>query len=509
MSLTDKRAAGILLAVSSLPSPYGIGTFGETARNWVRFLKDAGQKYWQILPLGPTGWGDSPYQSFSAFAISPYYIDIEYLCDDGYLPRMGNMHTEHAQDNHAESVQGNNPSCVDYAYLFNHRYKLLRTAYKTFAAKNGFEQDDYKQFVNENNFWLEDYSLYMAIKNNYGNLSWLDWPHELKMRDDSALQKIKIELNDEIQCQCFMQWAAFSQWKKLKTFANENGIKIIGDIPIYAALDSADTWANSEIFQLDENKHPTHVAGCPPDPFAAGGQLWGNPLYNWEKIAKDDFAWWISRLGADFRLYDVLRIDHFRGLESYFSIPANDRDARRGEWKKGPGAAFVQAVRRAMPNAQIIAEDLGYLTSEVKALLAASGFPGMKVLQFAFDSREASDYMPYTYSPDCVVYTGTHDNPTSLGWFQSARPEDAALALDFFGLKDATDGNWAFIRAALSSVARLSVIPMQDYLGLSGDGARMNTPSTLGSNWLWRMTDGGASSHLAAKIARLTKINGR
>ncbi|MDR2134820.1 MAG: 4-alpha-glucanotransferase [Treponema sp.] len=485
------RAAGVLLAVSSLPSPYGIGSFGEAARDWLRFLERAGQKYWQILPLGPTGWGDSPYQSFSAFALSPYYIDLEALAAGGLL----------SPD---ELGGAGRADRVDYAALYRRREPLLRRAFARFSGGAAFDE-----FRAGQEHWLPDYGLFMAIKKKQKGRSWLEWDEKFRFRDEAALGRFREKYAGEIDFYSFVQYLARSQWLSLKAYANSLGVSIIGDMPIYVAMDSADTWAKSGLFLLDENRRPLRVAGCPPDPFSASGQLWGNPLYRWELHAETGFAWWLSRLALSRELYDILRIDHFRGFESYFSIDAAAADARGGEWVKGPGMAFVEAVKRGLPGMNIIAEDLGYLTAEVRALLRASGFPGMKVLQFAFDSREAGDYMPYTYGRGCVVYTGTHDNSTALGWFGSASPADIALAMDFFGIKNCRDGNWAFIRAALASVADTAIIPMQDYLGLD-DRARMNTPATLGGgNWLWRMKPGAADSALAAKMRRLAQVYGR
>jgi 4-alpha-glucanotransferase len=489
-----QRAAGILLPLSSLPSPYGIGSFGGAARDWVRFLKDAGQRYWQILPLGPTGWGDSPYQSFSSFAISPYYIDLDDLAARGLL----------SGDEAPGFRWGRRPDQTDYAALFRRREALLRRAFARFQPP-----DDFDRFRGENSFWLEDHSLFMTLKRKHQGRSWQDWEESLRFRDEKKLARVRKTRVADMEYHAFVQYLAYAQWKRIKDYANSEGILVIGDMPIYAALDSADAWSHSELFYLDESRRPLCVAGCPPDSFSVEGQLWGNPLYRWDVMQKNGFAWWLSRLRAGLSLYDVVRIDHFRGLESYYSIRAGAKDARGGEWIKGPGLCFIEAVKASLPGVNIIAEDLGYLTQEVKALLKASGYPGMKVLQFAFDSREAGDYMPHSYERNSVVYTGTHDNTTALGWFKSAPPEDAAAALDYFGLKNSREGNWAFIRAALSSVANTAIIPMQDYLGLDGR-ARMNTPSTLGGhNWRWRMRPGAASSVLAEKIRRLTAINGR
>jgi len=494
-----ERAAGILLAVSSLPSPYGIGSLGESARAWLRFLKDSGQRYWQILPLGPTGWGDSPYQSFSAFAISSYYIDLDTLIEQGLLL--------------AEEVNalrwGRRPDKVDYSALYRRREPLLRLAFARFNAQPHEAQSEFDAFCARHSSWLDDYSLFMALKKKLRGRSWLEWEKPLKLRESAAMRRMKRKLAAEMRYYSFAQYIAYAQWRQIKGYARSLGIAIIGDMPIYVAADSADAWANSELFLLDEERNPLRVAGCPPDFFSAGGQLWGNPLYRWDKIAATDFAWWIARLRFNFTLYDIVRIDHFRGFESFFAIDARASDASGGEWVKGPGLAFIEAVNRALPGAAIIAEDLGFLTDEVRALLKASGYPGMKVLQFAFDSREPdSGYLPYAYDRNCVVYTGTHDNATTPGWFKSAHPDDVKLALDFLGLNNCKEAYGAFIRCALSSVADTAIIPMQDYLGLD-DRARMNTPSTIGGNWQWRMAPNAATPALAAKIRHLTALYGR
>jgi len=490
------------LAVSSLPSPFGIGSFGKAALEWLSFLKESGQRYWQILPLGPTGWGDSPYQSFSAFAISPYYIDLETLIAEGLL----------TPEEVSPVNWGKRANTVDYGILYRRREGVLRLACTRFreeATKDKTKAAAFDLFCREHSFWLFDYCLFMALKKKNSGYSWINWKEEEKLRENSAMQKAKEDLQDDIYYHSFVQYKAFTQWQEIREYGRSLGISIIGDMPIYVAADSADTWANSGLFLLDENLKPLRIAGCPPDAFSASGQIWGNPLYRWDVIAKTGFSWWIDRLRSSFLLCDIVRIDHFRGLESYFSIDAETHDAFGGEWVKGPGLAFIEEVNRSLPNAAIIAEDLGYLTAEVKELLKASGYPGMKVLQFAFDSREASDYMPHLYERNCVVYTGTHDNATSRGWFKSARSEDIGVALDYFGIKNDREGHWAFIRCALASAANTAIIPMQDYLGLDNK-ARMNTPSTLGGgNWRWRMLGGMASAELAEKIKRLVTVCAR
>jgi len=508
------RSAGALLAVSSLPGPWGIGTFGEQAKRWCRFLREAGQRFWQILPLGPTGWGNSPYMSFSAFALSPYYLDLEALREQGLLDR-----------EEAEGMSwGADPGFVDYGALYRHREEVLRRAFGRFEKQQKTEQKpfpecvEFREFREKNAFWLEDYALFMALKKRCNGSSWQEWERGLKFREEDALAAARRELAEDMEYHRFVQWTAFGQWEAVKQYANSLGVSIIGDMPIYVSLDSADTWANGELFQLDGERRPLRAAGCPPDPFSAAGQLWGNPLYRWDVMEEKGFAWWLDRLRESLRLYDVVRIDHFRGFESYWAVPAGASDARQGEWVKGPGLRFVHAVNEALgasfPGAppRIIAEDLGYLTAEVKALLEASGYPGMKILQFAFDSREAGDYMPYTYKRNCVVYTGTHDNPTTREWFASARKEDAVLALEYLGLESPRQGVRAFIREALSSVADLAVIPMQDYLEL-GEEARMNTPSQVGDeNWRWRLQPAFFEQEgepLAARMKRLAEITGR
>jgi 4-alpha-glucanotransferase len=492
--LESKRAAGILLAVSSLPSPYGIGTFGKAGRDWIDFLAAAGQKYWQILPLGPTGWGNSPYQCFSAFALSSYYVDLDLLAKEGLIK----------QNETQDIFWGASPGAVNYAALYHNREKALRLAFRRFISTKAF-----RGFREKYQFWLDDYALFMALKRKHNGRSWLEWEEDLKVRKTAALEKAREELKQEINYHIFVQYQAFRQWDELKKYANRKGILIIGDMPIYVSMDSADTWADSGYFQLDDKKRPLSVSGCPPDPFARDGQLWGNPLYRWDVMENQGFAWWMLRLRESLSLYDVARIDHFRGFESYYSIPAGDKTAARGKWVKGPGLAFIEAIHKNLRGAAIIAEDLGFLTPEVKALLEASGFPGMKVLQFAFDSRESGDYMPYTYHRNCVVYTGTHDNTTSAGWFKTAPAEDIKAACEFLNLKNPRQGCRAFIRAALGSVANLAIIPMQDWLGL-GVKARMNAPSTTGdSNWRWRVLPGQLTMDLAGEIKTLAGIYGR
>jgi 4-alpha-glucanotransferase len=497
----NERGAGILLPVFCLPSKYGIGNLGEAAYNWVDFLVNAGQKYWQVLPLHPTNYGDSPYQSVSAFAGSPYFIDLEPLCKKGLL----------TQEECSSVDFGNDPYKIDYYALYQGRDPLLRKAFERYsnAAVKVSLCDGIDLFRKFHAKWLEPYALFMALKVSHKGRPWFEWEDDLNIYDEQKFSPLKKELAHEIDYHIFVQFLFFNQWLELKKYAARKGIHIIGDIPLYVALDSADVWSRSDLFQLDEQKLPIAVAGCPPDYFAATGQLWGNPLYDWDASKQEHYAWWISRLSTMFSLYDILRIDHFRGLESYYAIPFGDATAEHGAWKPGPGISFINAIKQALPHANIIAEDLGYLTKEVRALVESSGYPSMKVLQFAFDSREESDYMPYKYKPNSVVYTGTHDNDTTRGWFSSASNEDTALALRFFGLDDDKDGHLGFIRSALGCVSNRAIIPFQDYLN-AGSEARINTPSTLGgNNWRWRMNPAVLSSELEEQIAELTKLYGR
>lgn len=489
------RASGVLLPVSALPSRYGIGSFSKEAFEFVDQLRAAGQKYWQILPLGPTGYGDSPYQSFSTYAGNPYYIDLETLIQEGLLT-----------EKECEAADfGDNEQYVDYEKIYYARFEILRKAFDRFVPDKAFEE-----FKEENAWWLEDYSLYMAIKNSLKGISWIEWEDDLKQRKPEVLEEKREALAEEIQFVRFQQYEFSRQWKKLKDYANENGIRIIGDIPIYVAFDSADTWANPQLFQFDEECTPLAVAGCPPDAFSATGQLWGNPLYRWDYHKETGFQWWIQRLRYCFQLYDVVRVDHFRGFDEYYAIPYGDDTAEFGKWQKGPGIELFEAVKKELGEVDIIAEDLGYLTESVLKLVRDTGYPGMKVLQFAFDSREESDYLPHNYGHNCVVYTGTHDNNTILGWIDEMAPEDKELAVKYMNNAHTPKKElpWDFIRLALASVADLAVIPVQDYLCLGGE-ARVNKPSTLGNNWKWRLLPGQITEELTEKIYDMTKLYGR
>ncbi|MCQ2535827.1 MAG: 4-alpha-glucanotransferase [Lachnospiraceae bacterium] len=490
------RSSGILLPVASLPGKYGIGSFSKEAYKFVDDLKEAGQNYWQILPLGPTGYGDSPYQSFSTFAGNPYFIDLDTLIEEGLL-----------KESEVNSYDwGSNKSYIDYEKIWLSRFKVLKIAFERFDA----DDKEYRAFTEDNSFWLDDYALYMAVKNSFGGVSFIEWDEDIRKRDSKAIEKYKEELKEEIEFYKFQQFKFNEQWNKLKAYANKNGIKIIGDIPIYVAFDSADTWANPELFQFDEEGLPTGVAGCPPDAFSATGQLWGNPLYRWDYHKKTDYEWWIKRIKNCYKLYDVVRIDHFRGFDEYYNIPYGDSTAEFGKWEKGPGIELFKAIKKELGEIDIIAEDLGFLTESVLELVKETGYPGMKVLEFAFDSREESDYLPHNYTNNSVVYTGTHDNNTLKGWFNELTKEDKAFVFKYLDKKKLKKKtlHWDFIRLAMGSVANLCVIPVQDYLGLGAE-ARINTPSTLGNNWKWRMSEGALSKELLDRIYKITKLYSR
>lgn len=496
------RKAGILLPVSSLPSPYGIGSFSESARRFADFLERSGQSFWQILPLGPTGYGDSPYQAFSAFAGNPYFIDLDRLIGEGILLR--------SEVENVDFGQGD-PSCVDYMKLYENRFTVLHCAFE----RSRFEEEtEYATFCRENEFWLDDYALFMAIKKHLGGISWHEWQDDLRLRDEKSLKKLPPEVMDEKRFYCFLQYKFMQQWMDLKAYVNAKGIKVIGDIPIYVSPDSSDAWARGEMFQFNEDNRPTRVAGCPPDAFSADGQLWGNPLYDWDFHEQTGYSWWKMRIAYCLKLYDVVRIDHFRGFDEYYSIPAGDKTARNGHWEKGPGMKLFDALKEnpQVTAQSIIAEDLGFLTDAVRALVHDTGFPGMKVLEFAFDSRDTGGgYLPHTYIPNTVVYTGTHDNQTLRAWYCELSEDDRQLADDYLGFTDKTtpeERNWAFVRLAMESVSDTCIIPLQDYLVL-GEEARMNHPSTSQSNWKWRLTDGQIDEKLVRGIRRITEITGR
>ena len=491
------RACGMLLPVSSLPSRYGIGAFSESAYRFVDLLEKAGQKYWQILPLGPTSYGDSPYQSFSTFAGNPYFIDLDALVKEGLL----------LQEECDACDFGDNPRYVDYGKLYQSRYTLLKKAYD---RSKYLERQEYLDFKKANGEWLKEYGLYMAVKNHFNGVSWNKWDEDIRNRRPEAMERYLEQFREEIDFYSYLQYLFKKQWMALKNYANGKGIQIIGDIPIYVAFDSADTWANPEMFQFNENNEPVAVAGCPPDGFSATGQLWGNPLYDWGYHEKTGFEWWLKRIAHCFNLYDVVRIDHFRGFDEYYSIPYGDPTAERGHWEKGPGMKLFNAIKEKLGDLPVIAEDLGFLTPSVLQLVKDTGYPGMKVLEFAFDSREESDYLPHTYPRNCVVYTGTHDNQTVRAWYGELNDHDRKFADDYLNLYGRKEEEipMEFIRTALASVADTAIIPVQDYLGLGAEG-RINTPSTLGDNWKWRMLENEISEELIQNIRRMTKIYGR
>lgn len=480
------RSCGILMPVFSLPQLYGIGTFGKEAYRFVDFLKEAGQTYWQILPLSPTGYGDSPYQSFSAYAGNPYFIDLELLSREGWL-----------RPEDYTKIEWGDPERIDYSLLYQKRFAVLRKAYSAFLPGA-----DYAAFCRQNAAWLEDYALFMALKDSFDGKPWYQWEEELKRRESKALAEARSLYEQDIGFYCFLQFCFQKQWQALKDYANQSGIHMIGDIPIYVAYDSADVWSHPEQFALDESLTPVEVAGCPPDSFSKEGQLWGNPLYDWTKMKNEvpAYGWWSRRIAYTAKLYDVIRIDHFRGFESYYAIPFADKNAVNGIWRKGPGAAFFTEMEKQLGKLPIVAEDLGFLTQEVLSMLKETGFPGMKVLQFAFDSRADSDYLPHNCDKNAVIYTGTHDNDTIVGWEKTLSAADRAFAWEYLGVPDLQPLNWPMIRAAYASVCEMAIIPMQDFIGLD-EQARINTPATLGQNWQWRIK-GECINDWLAKILR-------
>ena len=502
------RESGILMPVSSLPGPYGIGCFGAEALKFVDFLAAAGQHIWQLLPLSPTGYGDSPYQSCSAFAGNPYFIDLDALKADGLLT---------AAQLKAEPW-GTDPLSVDYGTLYTSRYKVLRAAYaawrEKYAGRFGcahYYPDDYYAFTLTNESWLNDYALYMALKTANGMKSWAEWPREYRLRDAGALAEFAAGQEEEIGFWKFLQYEFAVQWKKVKDYANEKGIKILGDIPIYVSADSVDAWVGGELFELDAQGGFARVAGCPPDYFSADGQLWGNPLYNWPYHKQTGYAWWVRRVRHALGIYDLLRIDHFRGFATYWAIPAGSSTARTGKWENGPGMDLFRALEAALGKLPIIAEDLGDLVPSVRKLLADSTFPGMKVLQFAFGGGD-NEYLPHNHVKNSVVYPGTHDNTTLTDWWVNAAPAkekaNAAAYLHLTPCKPTakevaavrTDAaRIALLRAALGSVADRAIIPMADWLGLGAE-AHLNTPGKLGGNWAWRAAEGFDTALLAGRI---------
>lgn len=492
----NHRTCGILLHLTSLPSPYGIGNLGQAAYDFTDFLHAAGQSYWQVLPIGPTGYGDSPYQSFSTFAGNPYLIDPDQLIQAGLLTQ-SEIDTIH---------WGSHPTQVDFALLHQQRLPLLRRAFARFQQNSS---DAFSAFCQTEAAWLEDYALFMALKAHFNGDSWTKWPLDLQRRKPEALEHYRRALAEDVAFHRFLQYEFYRQWDTLRAYIRKKDVKLIGDIPIYVPLDSADVWCHPELFQLDADGRPSCVAGCPPDDFSEDGQYWGNPIYDWSKMKQDGFSWWMQRIAAAGRLFDVIRIDHFRGIESYWSIPAGSPSAREGQWVKGPGRALIDAIQAHFPQQQFIAEDLGFLTDAVHTLVNQSGFPGMKVLEFAFDSGDANLYLPHHYPEHCVCYTGTHDNTTLSQWCQESAPETIAYARDYLHLSPGSDLTQALIQCGLSSKATLFIAQMQDYLGL-GKAARMNEPGTLKpENWRWRMTAESLTPELAQTIRALAQSANR
>lgn len=500
------RSAGILMPVFSLPSKYGIGCFSKEAYDFVDFLAEAGQSLWQILPLGPTSYGDSPYQSFSCYAGNPYFIDLDKLIEYGWLEKA----------DIAGADFGSSANSIDYGALYRNRYPILRKAY----LKSGIQKDeDFRKFVKKNEYWVKDYALFMALKDANGGASFQTWDDDIRLRKKKAYARAEKAYASEIGFYEFLQFEFEREWKALKKYANKKGISIIGDIPIYVAEDSSDVWANPDLFQMDADRRPVNIAGCPPDAFAVDGQRWGNPVYNWKYHKKTGYAWWISRMKRCKELYDIVRIDHFRGFDEYYSIPHTEETARNGKWVKGPGYSLFKAIKKEVPDLQVIAEDLGFITDSVKQLISDTGFPNMKVLEFAFDGRDAKEkpkagekaagnaYLPCNYNTNCVVYTGTHDNETVRGWLHSIQKPEYAEMKAYIGT-DSDDEEVLtekMVALAMSSVAKYCVIPLQDWLALPNT-ARINTPSTLGTNWLWRVDGKAFTKKLAKKIAGYTVL---
>ena len=473
MSDLKKRVSGVLMHISSLPGAGGIGTLGKWAYSFIDKLSAAGQSYWQLLPICPTGYGDSPYQSFSTAAGNPYFIDFEELVKAGFL-----NYSDYELLDWGKSEQK-----VDFGLLYINRRKVFEKVQEKFFAH---KPSDFDSFCAQNNFWLDDYALFMAIKDAHNGIPLSDWPAELRFRNQDALELFSSSHQNQIVYYKMLQYLFFTQWERVKNYANDHGIKIIGDLPIYVSADSVDVWASPKNFLLDENLHPVEVAGCPPDSFSATGQLWGNPVYNWNHLKETNYEWWKARLDRSFKIYDIIRIDHFRGFESFYCIPAGDKTAENGVWRKGPGMDFFENT--GILDKPVIAEDLGFLTDDVRNLLKATNFPGMNVLQFAFDTRDENDYLPEHYIENSVVYTGTHDNDTILGWTKSAPESDVKSAFEYFSINSDEKLRLEMMKAALGSKSNTCILTMQDLIGKDSSG-RMNTPSTQSGNWQWRATE--------------------
>ncbi len=492
-----KRASGILLHISSLPSPYGIGTLGKAAFEFIDFLSAAGQKYWQMLPIGPTGYADSPYQSLSAFAGNPYFIDPGLLIRDGLL-----------KEDEVNSVSwGDDPAKVDYGRIFKFRPVLFRRVFERIKGIPSLMRE-IASFENENREWITEYALYMSLKTHFRMQPWTEWKeNSICSRAPGSIKYYCGLLEEEILYHVCLQYLFYRQWNDLRAYGEEKGIGFIGDLPFYIPMDTADVWAEPEHFLLDEERRPVLIGGVPPDSFSKTGQLWGTPIYDWQALKEKGYSFWMRRIKAASGLYDVARLDHFRGFESYWGVPCLDKTAEGGCWLPGPGLDLIEKIKLSSGGMKIIAEDLGFLTEEVNRLVEASGFPGMKILQFAFE-EEGSIYLPHNYDRNCVVYTGTHDNNTVRGWMEEANEDEVEFAKNYFGIIDETDFNWGFIRGGMGSVADLFVAQMQDYLNMPA-AARMNVPGTVGGNWQWRLIDGQLKKALSYRIAEMAMLYGR
>ncbi len=491
------RASGILMPIFSLSSDYGVGNLGKEAYAFVDFLKKAGQSYWQLLPLNPTTIGDSPYQSFSSDAGNPYFIDPDALCEEGLLEKRDYVNVDFGKD----------ASAVDYGKLYENRFPMLKKAFARFDTAD----KDYIAFCKKEAYWLDSYALFMALKNVHGGKSWREWEKEYKFRDESALEAFAAKNADGIEFWKFLQFKFYEQWYALKDYANENGVSIIGDIPIYVADDSVDVWSNTEQFDLDGDLLPKVIAGCPPDAFTEDGQLWGMPVYRWDKMKneKTPYSWWRRRLRHAFEVYDTVRIDHFRGFEAFYCVEYGEETAKVGEWREGPNVELFDYVKQDMgKDLPIIAEDLGFITPEVRKLLSDTGFPGMKILQFAFGGDTEHEYLPHSYNRNCVVYTGTHDNTTVNGWVKEIGKQDVEYARKYMHIDDNEGFNWGMIRTAMMSVADTAIFLMADFMGLGEEG-RINTPATTGGNWQWRIGKGCVNDWLANIIRENTELYGR
>ena len=485
------RSSGILMSMSALPSKYGIGSMGKCAYEFVDFLKAAGQKYWQLLPLGPTSYGDSPYSSFSTFAGNPYFIDLDMLIADGLLRRADLKGINWGEDEQS----------TDYGRIYDNRFKILRRAFERGGERLAAETAEFRR----KNAWVENYALYMAVKASFGMVSWMEGPDEaIRTHRPEAVREYGEKLRGDVDFYVFLQYLFYEQWQKLHAYAHDNGVQFIGDIPIYVALDSADVWSDPQFFQLDGNNVPTEVAGVPPDAFTEDGQLWGNPLYDWDAMAADGYGWWIRRIDGARKLYDIIRIDHFRGFESYWAVPYGDTTAKNGHWKPGPGMNLVGVLTSWFSDLRLIAEDLGYITPGVKKLLSDSGLPGMKVMEFAFDAHGESDYLPHRCERNSVCYLGTHDNDTVLGWLETTGKDDRQFAERYMHITSDEGWCWGMIRTGMSTASDLFVMQMQDVLELPAS-ARMNTPGTASGNWRWRMLPGAANRRLAKKLRTYTE----